>query len=80
MVDRIVGYRVAAGALAVVAVFSWIGFARAARDLGSPRLAFGLWLAVAVSATVFSAATTAVASVASLLLLRGTPVRSPADR
>lgn len=68
MTDRIVGYRVAAAALAVVAVFAWIGYARAARDAGG--VAVGLWLGTAVSATVFSAAAAAVGSVASLLRLQ----------
>lgn len=69
MTDRIVGYRVAAAALGVVAVFAWIGYARAARDVAAPGVGPGLWLGVAVSATVFSAAAAAVGSVASLLRL-----------
>lgn len=85
MVDRIVGYRVAAGVLAVAALVGWINFARAFRDAGpyggggdfAPGTGVGFWLAVAVSATVFSAGSAAVASVASLLLLHDGRAAAP---
>lgn len=70
MTDRIVGYRVAAAVLGVVAVFAWLGYARAARDGAGAGVGVGLWLGTAVSATVFAAAAAVVGSVASLLRLQ----------